>query len=63
MMMIQLDPKYGPIILEALEDLLYKLSLEQDQMKGGPLSKERKAITRKQTLAEEAQHQISVSAE
>lgn len=54
-----LDPKYKGILLEALEDLMYKLSLQLAELKGGPLTKERKALTEKQSLLEELQHQVS----
>src|SRR5690606_4127584 len=54
-----IDPKYRPILLEALEDLMYKLSLQQEKLKGKPLTADRKEITNKQNLVEELQHQIS----
>ncbi len=57
--MQNIDPKYKPILLEALEDLMYKLSLQLDSLKGGPLTKERKDLTAKQDMAEELQHMIS----
>ncbi len=50
-----------PILLEALEDLMYKVSLELESMKGGPMTHERKALTEKQHLIEKLQHEISVS--
>jgi hypothetical protein len=46
-------------MLEALEDLMYKLSLQLEGLKGGPLTKERKELTDKQTMLEELQHLIS----
>ena len=58
--MLNLDQKYKPILLEALEDLMYKLSLQLEDLKGGPLTKERKDLTEKQNLLEELQHQISL---
>jgi hypothetical protein len=54
-----IDAKYKPLVLEALEDLMYKLSLQLDGLKGGPLTKERKDLTNKQALVEELQHLIS----
>lgn len=54
-----INPKYKPILLEALEDMMYKLSIQQEKLKGKPLTAERKEITNKQTLVEELQHQIS----
>ncbi len=53
-----IDPKYKSILLEALEDMMYKLSIQQEKLKGKPLTAERKEITNKQTLVEELQHQI-----
>jgi hypothetical protein len=58
--MLEIDPKYKPILLEALEDLMYKLSLQLEGLKGGPLTKERKDLTDKQNMLEELQHLISV---
>jgi hypothetical protein len=58
--MLTIDPKYKPILLEALEDLMYKLSLQLNDLKGGPLTNERKELTEKQAMVEELQHQISV---
>jgi len=57
--MQQIDPKFKPLLLEALEDLMYKLSLQLDSLKGGPLTKERKDLTAKQDMLEELQHLIS----
>lgn len=54
-----IDSKYKPILLEALEDLMYKLSLQLEGLKGGPLTKERKDMTEKQNMLEELQHLIS----
>ena len=54
-----LGPKYRPILLKTLKSMNYKLSLQQDKLKGKPLTAERKEITNKQTLVEELQHQIS----
>ncbi|MEQ9405614.1 MAG: hypothetical protein RIM99_18640 [Cyclobacteriaceae bacterium] len=59
--MIELNPDNKSILLEALEDMLYKLSLQLEDLKGGPLDKERKELTRKQSRVEELQHIISVS--
>jgi hypothetical protein len=54
-----IDPKYKPILLEALGDMMYKLSLQLAELKGGPLTKERKDLTRKQVLLEDLQHMVS----
>lgn len=55
---MNIDPKYKPLILEALEDMMYKISLQLEELKGGPLTKERKALTEKQAEVEKAQHAI-----
>jgi len=57
--MLSIDPKYKPILLEALEEFMYKLSLDQEKLKGQPLTPARKAITKKQEMIEELQHFIS----
>ncbi|HCM75392.1 MAG TPA: hypothetical protein DIS90_03355 [Cytophagales bacterium] len=59
--MIQVDQKYKALMLEALEELMYKLSLQLDSLKGEPMTKERKELTRKQTQIEELQHLISLA--
>ena len=59
--MIEIDPKHRPILLEALEELMYKLSLRLDQLKGEPLDRERKELTDKQARLEELQHLISAA--
>ena len=56
--MLELDPKYRPLLLEALEELLYKLSLQLEELKGGQMTKEREALSRKQRQIEKLQHEI-----
>ncbi|MBL6448612.1 hypothetical protein JMN32_20035 [Fulvivirga sp. 29W222] len=58
--MIEIEPHYKPILLEALEDMMYKLSLQLNELKGKPLDKERKALTQKQSEIEKLQHIISI---
>lgn len=57
--MIKLDTKYKPILLEALEELMYKLSLQLKDLEGQPLGKWRKELTQRQADIEELQHLIS----
>lgn len=57
--LMTIDPKYKPILLEALEEMMYKLSLQLAELKGGPLTPERKKLTAKQNSVEELQHLIS----
>jgi hypothetical protein len=40
---------------------MYKLSIQLDNLKGGPLTKERKTLTAKQVMLEELQHLISIT--
>jgi hypothetical protein len=61
--MIELELRYKHILMEALEDMMYKISLELDQLKGGPLDKQRKSLTEKQAQLEKLQHLISIAAE
>lgn len=57
---MEIDPRYKPILLEALEDMMYKLSLQLQNHKGGPMTSERKELTEKQQQVEELQHLISL---
>ncbi len=57
--MITIDSKYQQLLLEAVEEYMYKLSLQLETHKGGPLTKERKELTKKQSRLEELQHTIS----
>ncbi|HMP99327.1 MAG TPA: hypothetical protein PKC24_06060 [Cyclobacteriaceae bacterium] len=61
--MIQVDNKYKAVLLEALEDMMYKLSLQLNDMKGGPLTKERKELSARQAQIEQLQHIISAVAD
>ena len=61
--MIKIDSKYVPILLEGLEELLYKLALQMEDLKGGPMTPERKRLDKKQKEVEELQHQISIQAD
>jgi len=57
--MINIDTKHKDILLEALEELMYKYSLKLSTLKGGPMNKERKSLSEKQGQIEELQHAIS----
>ena len=59
--MIKLNIEHKALLLEAMEELLYKLSLELNELKGGPLDRRRKELTQKQQRIEELQHEISIS--
>ncbi|WP_425390747.1 hypothetical protein [Ekhidna sp.] len=58
---MKITPENKAILLEALEDMMYKLSLQLDELKGGPLDKQRKELTKKQAHVEKLQHQISIA--
>ena len=57
--MMKIDIKYKSILLEAMEELMYKLSLQLEDLKGKPLTKKRKELTKKQVDLEKLQHLIS----
>ena len=58
--MINLPSKYSQLLLESIEESLYKIALEMDQLKGGPMTPERKKLDKRQKELEELQHEISV---
>lgn len=60
--MIEIDDKNRMLLLEAIEELMYKVSLQLESFRGKPLSKERKALTIKQNNLEKIQHEIHLSA-
>ncbi len=53
-----IDAQYVPLILEAIEELLYKIALRLEELKGGPMTGERRELTKKQRALEELQHQL-----
>lgn len=53
-----IDSKYTPVLLEAIEELLYKVALRLEELKGGPMTGERKALTAKQQQLERLQHEL-----
>ena len=61
--MVKIDSKYVPILLEGLEELLYKLALQMEDLKGGPMTPERKRLDKKQKMVEDLQHKISLQSE
>lgn len=42
---MKIENKYQPLLLESLEDLMYKVSLELEKFKGQPMTKKRKELT------------------
>lgn len=53
-----IEPKHVPLMLEAIEELLYKIALRLEELKGGPLTGERKELTKKQKALEDIQHKL-----
>lgn len=60
-MAIQIDGTYKAVLLEALNDQLYKVSLELNALKGQPLTNKRKELSRKQRLLEEVRDVVGAS--
>lgn len=55
---MNIPKKYHKILLVALEEYMYQLSLKLDKMKGLPLTRERKELTAKQKQLEDLQHLV-----
>ena len=55
---MKIKSKYKAVLLEALEDMMYKVALELNNLTGQPLTKERKELSQKQAQIEELQHLI-----
>ncbi len=55
---MKINSKYKPILLEALQDMMYKVALELEDLKGQPLTELRKELSQKQAQVEELQHYI-----
>ena len=55
---LEINDTNKALLLEALEELMYKVALELQSMKGGPLTVQRKELTKKQKQIESLQHQI-----
>lgn len=60
-LIMEIHPKYKPILLEAIQNMMYKISLELESLKGQPMTKSRKALTKKQKSLEELQHVLYFS--
>jgi len=58
-MKLSIDEKYKDVMLEALGDFLYKISLELNEMKGQSMTKRRKELTKKQKLVEEVRRRLN----
>ena len=57
-MAIQIKEKYKPVLVEALNDYLYRVSLELNKMKGDPMTPRRKELSKKQRLLEELRSEL-----
>ena len=60
-MKTSIEEKYRGVVLEAMNDYLYKVSLELNQLKGGAMTNRRKELTRKQKLMEEIRSHLNAS--
>lgn len=60
-MIMKINEIQRELLLESLEELMYKTSLELNELKGGPLDSRRKELTRKQKEVEKLQHQVSTA--
>ncbi|MEQ8360554.1 MAG: hypothetical protein RH860_13780 [Cytophagales bacterium] len=58
--MIQIPEKYKGLILETIEEALYKIALNMEDLKGEPMTPQRKKLDKKQKELEALQHKISV---
>lgn len=56
---MKIEDKYQSLLLESLEDLMYKISLELEKLKGQPMTQKRKELTQKLKKLETLQHLIS----
>ena len=57
--MIRFDIKYKEVLLEAIVERMYQISLELQKLKGGPMTNERRQLTKRQSQLEELQHVLS----
>lgn len=58
---MQLSKKQKQLILEALEDLMYKIAIQLDNYKGGPMDPARTELDKKQKALEKLVHHIEKS--
>ena len=56
--MINIPEKYKDLLLETIEESLYKIALDMDSLKGGPMTPQRKRLDKKQKSLEALQHEI-----
>ena len=57
--LLKIQSKYKGVLLEAVQNMRYSISLELERMKGQPLTKARKTLTSKQKKLEELQRYLS----
>ena len=60
-MKLIINEEYKDVMLEALGDFLYKISLELNHMKGQSMTKRRKELTKKQRIVEEVRRGLNGS--
>jgi hypothetical protein len=57
---MEITDKYRKILVEALGDLMYWVSLDLSKLKGQPMTRERKQLTTKQQNIEDLLHLFSI---
>lgn len=57
---MEISDKYRNIVVQALGDLMYRVSLDLSKLKGQPLTRERKQLTKKQRDIEDLLHLLSI---
>ncbi len=60
-MAIQIDDKFKDVLVEVLDDYLYRVSLELNALKGQPMTSNRKDLTKNQRKMEELRNLLLVS--
>jgi len=58
--MLSINSDEQKLLLEALEDLMFKISMQSQSFKGKPNTTERKKLTQRQNRVEALQHKISI---
>jgi hypothetical protein len=56
--MIKIEAKYQDLLLEAVEELMYRVALQLSELKGGALTSQRKELSLKQKQLEDLQSVI-----
>lgn len=57
-LMLQIATDEIPLLLEAIEELLYRIALRMEELKGGPMTEERRELILRQRRLEALQHRL-----